>query len=216
MGLEILPLFQESTDSLAAAHMWAESRLPVPVVLWHSTHRGCPLRPPRTHLHPHCSDPTTSLGPGSRSCLPADARGAAFNLLRPLLPPHFSTCLNPGILADVTSLLAVLISSVIPVQTLSLSPQETVCFQDTSENRQLNRKQNGNTSQNCCSECFPLGGYIIQFGHCVLVGGGAVSFSAVKLVPRIPDTQHSCPHLQLLLTHFFPLKSRPCSRVAEI
>lgn len=61
MGLEILP-FSESTDSLAAAHMWAESRLPVLVVLWHSAQSSAPSAP-RTHLHPHCSDLTTSLGP---------------------------------------------------------------------------------------------------------------------------------------------------------
>ena len=62
MGLEILHLFQVSTDYLAAAIYVARITSPVPVVLWHSARRAAP-QPPAPIRTPHCSDLTTSLGP---------------------------------------------------------------------------------------------------------------------------------------------------------
>ena len=56
MGLEILHLFQESTDYLAAATYVGRITSPVPVVLWHSA-QSCPLSP----LHP--SAPPTAVTP---------------------------------------------------------------------------------------------------------------------------------------------------------
>ena len=62
MGLEILHLFQASTDYVAAAIYEARITSPVPVILWHSAWRAAPSAP-CTHPHPHCSDLSTSLGP---------------------------------------------------------------------------------------------------------------------------------------------------------
>ena len=61
MGLEILHLFQASTDYLAGAIYVTRIVSPVPVVLWHSAWRGAPVTP-CTRPQPHCSDLTNSLG----------------------------------------------------------------------------------------------------------------------------------------------------------
>ena len=62
MGLEILHLFQVSTDYVAAATYVARITSPVP--MFSGTQQGeLPLQPPAPFCTPHHSDLTTSLGP---------------------------------------------------------------------------------------------------------------------------------------------------------
>ena len=61
MGLEILHLFQVSTDYVAAATYVARITSPVPIVS--GTQQGkLPLQPPAPICTPYRSDLTTSLG----------------------------------------------------------------------------------------------------------------------------------------------------------
>ena len=64
------------------------------------------------------------------------------------------------------------------------------CFQDTSENRQVNRKQNRKPVKIATLSVFLLEDILFNLGIVCAWGWGAVSFPAVKLIPRIPDTQH--------------------------